>query len=118
MLSHLHAQSAPAIRKLPLWFVLIVPFVLQVIGAVALVSYFSFHSSQQAIEHLADRLMHEVGDRIDEHLDQSLNPPKQINPVNLDAIELGLNLQDFDRVGQFFCQMQVFDVSYINDASE
>ncbi|NJL23099.1 MAG: hypothetical protein HC895_23390 [Leptolyngbyaceae cyanobacterium SM1_3_5] len=103
MLSRLHAQVAPSIRKLPLRFVLVVPFVLQVVGAVALVGYFSFHSSQQAIEHLADRSMREVGDRIDEHLDQYLNTPKQINQVNLDAIELGLlDLQNLDRAGQFF----------------
>jgi len=40
-------------RQMPLKLVLIVPFILQVVGAVGLVDYLSYHSSQNAIKHLA-----------------------------------------------------------------
>ncbi len=97
-----------------------VPFVLQIGGAVGLVGYLSFKNGQQAIADLANQLMQQASERVDQHLDSYLVIPQQINQINVDAINLGLlNLQDFAVVGQYFWkQMKVFDVGYINYANE
>ncbi|MBN4006156.1 ATP-binding protein [Nostoc sp. LPT] len=100
--------------KMPLRYVLIVPFILQICGAVGLVGYLSYQNGQKAVKELATQLENEICDRIEQHLDSYLTTPKQINQINLDAIELGLlNLSDFQTTGNYFWkQMQVFNVGY------
>ena len=61
-------------NKLPLRTVLIVPFVLQTVSAVALVGYLSFKSSQGAIEDVAHQLIEQVGERIRDHLADNSTP--------------------------------------------
>ncbi|HBK97969.1 MAG TPA: hypothetical protein DD001_11945 [Microcoleaceae bacterium UBA10368] len=48
------------LEKLPLGVVLIVPFVLEIVGAVGLVGYLSFRNGQKAVNNLASQLMSEV----------------------------------------------------------
>ncbi|MBN3897003.1 MAG: response regulator [Nostoc sp. NOS(2021)] len=105
--------------KMPLRYVLIVPFILQICGAVGLVGYLSYQNGQKAVKELATQLENEICDRIEQHLDDYLTNPKQINQINLDAVELGLlNLSDFKTTGNYFWkQMQVFDVGYNNFAN-
>ncbi|MHC5599685.1 MAG: ATP-binding protein [Nostoc sp.] len=105
--------------KMPLRYVLIVPFILQICGAVGLVGYLSYQNGQKAVNELASQLESEICDRIEQHLDDYLTNPKQINQINLDAIELGLlNLSDFKTTGNYFWkQMRVFDVGYNNFAN-
>ncbi|WP_118168288.1 ATP-binding protein [Nostoc sphaeroides] len=100
--------------NMPLRYVLIVPFILQICGAVGLVGYLSYQNGQKAVTELANQLENEICDRIEQHLDSYLTTPKQINQINLDAIELGLlNLSDFKTTGNYFWkQMQVFNVGY------
>lgn len=100
--------------KMPLRYILIVPFILQICGAVGLVGYLSYQNSEKAVKELATQLENEICDRIEQHLDSYLTTPKQINQINLDAIELGLlNLADFKTTGKYFWkQMQVFNVGY------
>ncbi|MFN6481626.1 MULTISPECIES: ATP-binding protein [unclassified Nostoc] len=100
--------------KMPLRYVLIVPFILQICGAVGLVGYLSYQNGQKAVHELATQLENEICDRIEQHLDRYLTTPQQINQINLDAIELGLlNLSDFQTTGNYFWkQMQVFNVGY------
>ncbi|MCC5660756.1 response regulator [Nostoc sp. XA010] len=100
--------------NMPLRYVLIVPFILQICGAVGLVGYLSYQNGQKAVTELATQLENEICDRIEQHLDSYLTTPKQINQINLDAIELGLlNLSDFQTTGNYFWkQMQVFNVGY------
>ena len=69
-------------RGVPLQLILIIPFALQIFGAVGLVWYFSFKHSQKSIQDLAGQLMVEIEDRIDEHLDTYLASPHQINQLN------------------------------------
>ncbi|HEY9834870.1 MAG TPA: cache domain-containing protein, partial [Stenomitos sp.] len=101
--------------KVPLRTVLIVPFVVQIVGAVGLVGYLSFMNGQKAVNDLATRLRSEISDRIDQHLDTYFATPHQINRINRDAAELGLlDLSDLETTGRYFWkQMQVFDVGYI-----
>jgi signal transduction histidine kinase/DNA-binding response OmpR family regulator len=100
--------------NMPLRYVLIVPFILQICGAVGLVGYLSYQNGQKAVTELATQLENEICDRIEQHLDRHLTTPKQINQINLDAIELDLlNLSDFQTTGNYFWkQMQVFNVGY------
>jgi PAS domain S-box-containing protein len=105
--------------KMPLRYVLIVPFILQICGAVGLVGYLSYQNSQKAVNELATQLENEICDRVEQHLERYLTTPKQINQINSDAIELGLlNLSDFKTTGNYFWkQMQVFNVGYNNFAN-
>ncbi|MBD2510268.1 response regulator [Nostoc muscorum FACHB-395] len=100
--------------RMPLKYVLIVPFILQICGAVGLVGYLSYQNGQKAVRELASQLENEICDRIEQHLNNYLTTPKQINQINLDAVELGmLNLSDFKTAGNYFWkQMQVFNVGY------
>lgn len=109
-----NSNSQPA-RKLPLRFVLVVPFVLQIFAAVGLTGYLSLRNGQKAINDLATQLQIEVSSRIDQHLDTYLATPHAINQINADAVKLGLlNLRDFKGAGHYFWkQLQVFNVGYI-----
>ena len=102
-----HAKRS---QKVPLRFVLVVPFVLQIFTAVGLVGYFSERNAHKAINHLATQLQTEVSSRIEQHLDTYLVTPNEINQINADAIELGLlDLRNFPGMGHYFWkQMQVF----------
>ncbi len=97
-------------KTLPLQFVLIVPFVLQIFAAVGLVGYLSFINGQKAVNDLANQLQREVSSRIDQHLDNYLAIPKQINELNADAVLTGkLNLRDIKTSTRLFWkQVSVF----------
>ncbi|MCU0541220.1 MAG: diguanylate cyclase [Oscillatoriaceae cyanobacterium Prado104] len=102
--------------SIPLQAVLIVPFVLQIFTAVGLVGYLSFRNGQQAINRLAKKLIGEIDDRVNQHLDSYLAVPHQVNQINADAAKNRiLNLQDLETTGRYFWQqMQVHkNLSYI-----
>lgn len=90
-------------KQIPLRFVLIVPFALQIFAAVGLVGYFSFRNGQQAINNLAQQLQQEVGTRVNDRLNTYLELPQQLNQLNLDAIDQGaLKLNDLESAGRYF----------------
>jgi signal transduction histidine kinase/DNA-binding NarL/FixJ family response regulator len=76
--------------KIPLRLILIVPFVLQVMGAVGLVGYLSYRSGQKAVEEMAASLMPEIGDRIEQNLHTYLKTPEQISHTNASLLRQGL----------------------------
>jgi PAS domain S-box-containing protein len=88
--------------------VLVVPFVLQTVGAVALVGYLSYRSGQQSVANLSQRLMDEVGDRATLYLEKTLEVPHLINQLNADAIRLGtipgFDTQDPAPLERYFLQ--------------
>ncbi|MBD2502462.1 hybrid sensor histidine kinase/response regulator [Anabaena azotica] len=112
------------IRSLPLQLLLIVPFVLQIFGAVGLVGYVSFKNGEKAVQDLAKQLMERTSSQVNSHLDSYLAIPHQLNQINASAIRMGLlnvrNGQDLTlnqrkTVGKFFWQqMQAYDVTYIS----
>jgi len=57
-----HKQSL--FRNIPLRWILIVPFVLQVVVAVGLVSYLCDRSGHNVVNNLANRLQTEISTRI------------------------------------------------------
>ena len=64
--------SRKILRNIPLGWVLVIPFVLQIVGAVGLVGYLSYRVCQKSTEEMANRLMVEIGDRVEQHLDNHL----------------------------------------------
>lgn len=114
---------ATAFGKVPLQAVLIIPFVLQIMGTVGLVSYLSFRNGQQAVNDLAEQLMDETSDRTQQHLQDYTVLPQQIAQLVADDLELGeidlqpSNLQSLDRY--FLKRIQTFDtVSFIYVGNE
>ncbi|WP_413773950.1 ATP-binding protein [Nostoc sp. MG11] len=95
--------------------VLIVPFVLQIFGAVGLVGYLSFKNGQKAVNDLADQLMARTSNMVDLHLNSYLSIPHKVNQINADAIQMGLlNVRDRKTIGKYFWkQMQTYDLTYI-----
>jgi hypothetical protein len=115
-LSHYLKRFAPQPSSIPLRWLLVVPFVLQTAGAVALVGYLSYRSGQQAVERLAEELMVEVGDNVDHYLNSYLGQAQAINHINQDAVETGnLDLSDFEAVGKYFYrQASAFEFAFVN----
>ncbi|MCU0545675.1 MAG: ATP-binding protein [Oscillatoriaceae cyanobacterium Prado104] len=103
--------------KLPLRAVLIVPFVLQIAGAVGLVGYLSFKNGQQAVNNLASQLMNEVSLRVEQNLQVYLKTPHQINQTKLDAVKVGiLKMYDLSAWEKYlWWQVQLYP--YINFTS-
>ncbi|MHC5773186.1 hypothetical protein [Nostoc sp.] len=110
------------ISKIPLQMVLIIPFVLQIFGAVGLVGYLSFKNGQKADNHLADHLMDRTSNIVDQHLNSYLSIPQKVSQINADAIQMGLldvrvgaaRRRHRKTVGKYFWkQMQAYDLTYI-----
>lgn len=99
----------------PLQLVLIVPFILQIFGAVSLVGYLSFRGGQKSVNNLAQQLTDDVALNVDTHLDAYLSVPHRINQINADAIKTGLlDMGDRETVSRYFWQqMQAYDLTYI-----
>ncbi|MBN3872077.1 ATP-binding protein [Nostoc sp. JL33] len=104
-----------SISKIPLQMVLIIPFVLQIFGAVGLVGYLSFKNGQKAVNDLAEQLMARTSNIVDQHLNSYLSIPQKVSQINADAIQMGLlDVRNRKTVGKYFWkQMQVYDLSYI-----
>ncbi len=63
--------------KIPLQMLLIVPFVVQTVGAVTIVGYLSFRNGQQAVNDVATQLRNETSDRIEQNLTYLIETPFQ-----------------------------------------
>lgn len=102
-------------KAFPLQIVLVVPFVLQIFGAVGLVGYLSFKNGQGAVNDLAEQLIDRTSDVVNEHLQSYLAVPQTLNQINADAIRRGmLDVRDREAVGKYFWdQMQAYDLTYI-----
>lgn len=98
------------ITNIPLRGALVVPFVLQTVGAVALVGYLSYRSGQEAVTDLGHQLVTENNERVMQELKTYLQTPTLINRLNVDAVNQGqVDLQNipaleaalFNRLQQF-----------------
>ena len=110
-------RLAPIRNKIPISFILVVPFVLQIFAAVGITGYLSFYNGKKAVRDLVTQLQQEASDRVGLHLDNYLAIATKLTKINVDAIELGLlELHDFETAGHFFWrQLQTFkNVKYIS----
>ncbi len=89
-------------RKIPLHLILTLQFVLQVLGIVGLVGYFSYRSGSAAVGDIAHRLMTETGDRIIDNFNHYLKIPHRINESNINALESGtITPEDLDQLHRY-----------------
>jgi PAS domain S-box-containing protein len=109
----------PFCQKVPLRVVLVVPFMTQIVVAVGLTGYLSWRTGHEVVDRAASALLEKMSNTVEQHLNDYLAAPVQINQINAKAIDLGLiDLKDFDRLGQYFWkQMKTFEVGYINFAN-
>jgi PAS domain S-box-containing protein len=100
-----------AFGKVSLRQVLVVPFVVQIVGAVGLIGYLSWQNGQKAVNDLATQLQSEISDRLQQKLSNYLEVPRAINQINVNAIRLGqLDLQDTGSLTrQFWTQRFLFN---------
>ncbi len=93
------------IAKVPLKLVFIIPFVLQICGTVGVIGYLSFRNGQRATGELADTLISEVTNRINDKLESYLYIPHLINQENLNAAKLQqLDVNDPQALEKHFWQ--------------
>jgi diguanylate cyclase (GGDEF)-like protein len=76
-------------RKIPLWSIWVVPFVLQTFAVVGVVGYLSLTNGERAVNDLAEQLIDKTGQQVDDHLDTYLALSKQLTEMNLRAIASG-----------------------------
>ncbi|HEY9736961.1 MAG TPA: PAS domain S-box protein, partial [Trichocoleus sp.] len=69
--------------------ILIVPFVLQLAGAVGLIGYLSFRNGQETVRDLTSQLRYEVTARINQQLNSYVNIPHSVNRINASALLSG-----------------------------
>ncbi|MEH1871811.1 sensor histidine kinase [Nostoc sp.] len=102
-------------KAFPLQIVLVVPFLIQIFGAVSLVGYLSFKNGERVVNDLAEKLMDRTSEVVDEHLKSHLSIPPTLNQINADAIRRGiLNVRDRQTLGKYFWdQIRVYDFTYI-----
>lgn len=102
-------------KRIPLRFVLVVPFLAQIFLAVGLTGYFSLRNGEKAVNDLASQLREEVSDRIEQHLNYYLATARKLSQINQEALQLGLlNPQDLEGISHFFWkQLQIYPVGYI-----
>lgn len=82
--------------QIPLRAILIVPFVVQVVGAVGLVGYLSFRNGQKAVEDIAIQLRNQVTARVRDRVQNYIEVPQTVNQFNARAVQLGL--LDFQKI--------------------
>ena len=100
--------------KIPLRIFLVVPFVLQIFGAVGLVGYLSFRNGQKAVNDVATQLRREVTDRVQQHLQNYLQQPNLINQINADAAKRGELTFDNFQASQYFLWQEIQSFTAIN----
>ncbi|HEY9643263.1 MAG TPA: ATP-binding protein [Coleofasciculaceae cyanobacterium] len=111
-------SSAKSLNKIPLRWVLVIPFILQIFAAVGLTGWLSLRNGQRAVYDVAGQLRNEVTARIQQHLDTYLETPYLVNAISVDAIRrFSLwNPDDMSRMrSYFFWQLQQFpSTNYIS----
>jgi PAS domain S-box-containing protein len=106
-------------NHVPLQFILIFPFVIQIVVAVGLTGYLSFMAGQRAVDDLVDELQDEIRDRIQQKLQIYLETPVLINQINADAVRSSLiNLDNTsDLESYLWHQFQQFNQSVLKESS-
>jgi sigma-B regulation protein RsbU (phosphoserine phosphatase) len=108
-------------RKASLRNVLIIPFILQLLAAVGLISYLTFLNSRESVSKLASQLRSEMSSRIEAELNIYLESPYQFNHLNAASLAQGqFDLQNSSNAVQFLRQVQLSPfiyASYCGDES-
>lgn len=103
-------------RHLSLRWLLIVPFVVQIVSAVGLVAYLSYRVGQKSVAASVNHLMAETKEHVIEHLDSYLDIAQKVNQSNRDLIRSGvIDVNNFNELGKLFWQQVTnYNFSYMN----
>ncbi|MEB3338793.1 MAG: HAMP domain-containing protein, partial [Leptolyngbyaceae bacterium] len=107
-------------RSVPLQWILVFPFVVQIFAAVGLLGYLSFRNGQAVVNTLVTQLLSEVNSRIEEQVDSRLAVIRKVQEMNVRAIQAGtldvskISPTSFKTTGKvFWNQIKTFDLTYI-----
>ncbi|MEM9245439.1 MAG: adenylate/guanylate cyclase domain-containing protein, partial [Cyanobacteria bacterium P01_F01_bin.153] len=78
------------LKRMRLRTILVLPLLLQLVGAVGLVGWLSFRSGEASVTELADQLHSEMGQRTRDRVTEYLEGAQRVNQVNINALDLGL----------------------------
>jgi signal transduction histidine kinase/DNA-binding NarL/FixJ family response regulator len=104
-------------RQTRLRNVLLVPFTVQLVGAVSLVGFLWFLTGNQAVNDLAVQLQGRASKQVEEHLNNYFENPRQVIQLMVNAVQSGrLDLSDREATEKFLWQLaQIYPkVSYLN----
>ncbi|MBL1175825.1 PAS domain S-box protein [Pantanalinema sp. GBBB05] len=102
--------------KIPLRWLLVIPFVLQTVGATAIVGYFAYRSGQRAVENLAYQLLQQTSARVSDRLTSFLQPSQQVTATNRLLVEQGtLNLSHHEQLRQHLWQQMLVNPSLLGN---
>jgi C4-dicarboxylate-specific signal transduction histidine kinase len=73
-------------KRIPLYSVLTIPFVLQTLGAVGIVGFLSWQNGQKVVNNLVNQITQQADDRIQQRLQQYLEMPRIVTQLNVEAI--------------------------------
>lgn len=100
-------MKQPTIRGIPLQWILIVPFVLQIFLAVGLTGWLSWHSGQIAVEDVANQLQNKITERIQDRTQAFLKIPNEVNQINAGKINADqLDINNLDQLIRHFVTLQ------------
>lgn len=89
--------------------ILIVPFVLQLAGAVGLIGYLSYRNGQETVRDLSAQLRQEITARIEQQLESYVTIPHSINRVNASALlNDHINIEAAQGYDQLWEQAKIF----------
>ena len=95
------------IRGIPLQWILIVPFVLQIFLAVGLTGWLSWHSGQIAVGDVANQLQNKITERIQDRTQAFLKIPNEINQINAGKIKADqLDINNGEQLIRHFVTLQ------------
>lgn len=103
-------------HPIPIRTVLIVPFLLQIFGAVGVVGWLSFQAGQKSVHEVVSQLQNEISARVEQNLEAYLMVPEKINQTNLNLIRSGvLTFQDLNSWEKYLWgQVQIFpEINFI-----
>lgn len=125
MLHRLKLHLAKALRgHIPLRVLLVVPFVLQTTAIVGLIGYLSYRSGQQSVEDLANQLVAETGDRVEDNLESLFAWVESVALNNATMIQQGLiEANDLPKLQAYFVrQTQDFPnlsiIGFVNNEAD
>lgn len=103
-------------HPIPIRTVLIVPFLLQIFGAVGVVGWLSFQAGQKSVHEVVSQLQNEISARVEQNLEAYLMVPEKINQTNLNLIRSGtLTLENLNPWEKYLWgQVQIFpEINFI-----
>jgi len=115
-------SSSPSSSQIPLRWVLVVPFVVQIFVAVGITGYLSIRNGQRAVSEVTQQLRSELSSRIEEQLDSYLEIPHWVNALSVKAIRrFNLwNLEDMSSMQGYFADQLIHfpNLSYVGFGGE